>query len=77
MSKEAFFRIGVMIALRSPEGNEPLERELLTILVKIGVKTGRCCFTDHVGIGSKEQLLEGHFYDNLMQSIFSNKLELT
>ena len=57
-----------MIALRRSEGNVPEARESLTMRHRTGVMVGKCSFMIQVGIGSKSQLLVGHFMITLVRS---------
>ena len=55
MSREGFFRIGVITALRSALGITPDESEALIISVRVWRKLAMCCLSSQVGTGSSWQ----------------------
>ena len=58
-SSEAFFNKGLTMARLSEDGIEAFCKDRLTILVRLGRKTGRHSLRSQVGTGSNSQLEDG------------------
>jgi hypothetical protein len=60
LSSEGFLTSGVMIDLLKSGGKQPVDREILTILVITGARTGKHFFSRPVGSGSRSHCLSGN-----------------